>query len=122
MRWHACSYQREHQWNLSVQLRHMLDESTTRTSPAEQGQAAGPEFNGPVLPSSVRLLQSTVSEPNTNFIQLLIEYPDMTTYDQRTDLESNNPKWRSLFAEQPDSPHRLVSAELLSEIVPKAPL
>lgn len=86
------------------------------------GQAAGPEFNGPVLPSSVRLFRSTVPGPNTNFIQLLIEYPDMATYGQRTDFESSNPKWRSLFAEQPDSPHRLVSVELLSEIVPKAPL
>lgn len=86
------------------------------------GQAAGPEFDGPVLPSSVRQFRCTVPGPSTNFIQLFIEYPDMTAYGRRTDFENNNHKWRALFAEQPDSPQRLVSVELLSEIGPNVPL
>ncbi|MBV6271355.1 hypothetical protein KVP09_00285 [Alcaligenaceae bacterium CGII-47] len=85
------------------------------------GQAAGPEFDSPVLPSSVRLFRCVVPGPDTHIIQLFIEYPDMTAYGQRTDFENNNFKWRALFAEQPDSPQRLVSVELLSEIVPSAP-
>lgn len=85
------------------------------------GQAASPEFNSPTMPSSVRLFRCIVPGPDTNAIQLFIEYPDMATYGRRTDFESNNPKWRALFVEQPDSPQRLVSVELLSEIMPSAP-
>ncbi|WP_309044324.1 hypothetical protein [Marinobacter sediminicola] len=86
------------------------------------GQAASPEFDSPVMPSSVRLFRCIVPGPDTSSIQLFIEYPDMAAYGRRTDFENNNPKWRALFSEQPDSPQRLVSVELLSEIVPSAPL
>ena len=84
-------------------------------------QAASPRFNSSVMPSSVRLFRSTVPGPDTKFIQLLIEYPDMAAYGQRTTFESNSSEWHTLFAEHPDSPQRLVSVELLSEVVPNAP-
>lgn len=40
------------------------------------GQAASPEFNSSVKPSSVRLFGYTVPGPDANFIQLFIELPD----------------------------------------------
>ena len=86
------------------------------------GQAAGTEFNSPTMPSSVRLFRSVVPGPDASHIQLFIEYPDMAAYGQRTDFEANNHQWRALFAEQANSPQRLVSVELLSEVVPSAPL
>lgn len=82
------------------------------------GQAASPAFNSPTMPKSVRLFRSTVPGPDTNFIQLLIEYPDMAAYGERTTFETNNAEWRELFTESPDSPQRLVSVELLTEILP----
>lgn len=84
-------------------------------------QAASPRFNSSVMPSSVRLFRSTVPGPATRFIQLLIEYPDMAAYGQRTTFENNSSEWHTLFTEHPDSPQRLVSVELLSEVVPNAP-
>src|SRR5262249_38051240 len=89
---------------------------------AKLGEAASPKFSGPVMPQSVRLFRSTVPGPDTHSVQLFIEYPDMAAYGARTTFESNNAEWRELFAEGPDSPQRLVSVELLSEIVPDAPL
>lgn len=85
-------------------------------------QAAGTEFHSPAMSSVVRLFRNTVPGPATGFIQLLIEYPDMAAYGQRTTFEDNNPAWRELFAEDEDSPQRLVSVELLSEVMPGAPL
>ena len=85
-------------------------------------QAASPEFDSAVMPSVVRLFRSTVPGPAASFIQLLIEYPDMAAYGQRTTFEDNNPAWRELFAEGEDSPQRLVSVELLSEVMPGASL
>ena len=89
---------------------------------AKLGQAASSKFNSPVMPSAVRIFRCTVPGPDTNFIQLFIEYPDMAAYGHRTIFEGNNSEWRELFTEYPDSPQRLVSVELLSEIVPSAPL
>ncbi|MBW7834194.1 MAG: hypothetical protein H3C29_13370 [Simplicispira suum] len=84
-------------------------------------QAASPEFNSPSMPSAVRLFQSTVPGPASQGIQLHIEYPDMAAYGQRTTFEDNNPAWRALFAEDADSPQRLVSVELLTQLLPGAP-
>lgn len=69
------------------------------------------------MPSSVRLFRPTAPGPDISFIQLLIEYPNMATYGHRTDFENNNPTWRELLTERPASPQKLVSVELLSEIV-----
>ena len=89
---------------------------------AKLGDAANAKFSSPVMPTSVRLFRSTVPGPDTNFIQLFIEYPDMAAYGQRTSVEGNNREWRKLFTEYSDSPQRLVSVELLSEVLPSAPL
>lgn len=86
------------------------------------GQAASDKFNSTVMPSAVRLFRCTVPGPETHFVQLFIEYPDMAAYGHRTTFEGNNSDWRELFTENPDSPQRLVSVELLSEIVPNASL
>lgn len=88
---------------------------------ATLAKAASPEFNSPAMPSSVRLFRSTVPGPDDNHIQLFIEYPDVTAYGRRANFEQDNPTWRALFTERPDSPQRLVSVELLSEVVAGAP-
>jgi hypothetical protein len=49
---------------------------------------------------------------------MLIEYEDMAAYGARTAFENSNPEWKCLFAAAPDSPERLVSVELLTEISP----
>jgi hypothetical protein len=85
-------------------------------------QAADPKFNSPVMPKTMRLFRSTVPGPDTSSVQLLIEYTDMEAYGARTTFENNNPEWRELFSEKTDSLQQLVSVELLSEIVPNAPL
>jgi len=83
---------------------------------AKLRSAADEKFVSPVMPDSVRLFNSAVPGPDTRYITMLIEYPDMAAYGARTDYERTNPEWRKLFAEQADSPQRLVSVELLAEI------
>lgn len=78
--------------------------------------AASPRFNSLVMPSSVRLLRSTVPGPDTGAVILMIEYTDMAAYGARTAYEQSNAEWRDLFAATPDSPETLVSVELLSEM------
>ena len=78
--------------------------------------AADKKFVSPVMPDSVRLFNQAVAGPDARCITMLIEYPDMAAYGARTDYERTNPEWRNLFAEKADSPERLVSVELLTEI------
>jgi hypothetical protein len=59
-----------------------------------------------------------VPGPDTGHIVMLIEYDKMAAYGARTDFETNNPDWGKLFAASADSPERLVSVELLTEIDP----
>lgn len=87
---------------------------------AKLQRAASPEFDSPVMPSGVRLFRSTVPGPDTGPVLLFIEYPDMAAYGARTAWEQSNPAWRQLFAAGPDSPERLVSVQLLSELPPGA--
>jgi hypothetical protein len=79
--------------------------------------AAGPKFNSPVMPSSVRLFRSTVTGPDTGPVILMIDYPDMAAYGARTAFENSNSDWKKLFAAQPDSAETLISVELLTEMV-----
>ncbi len=85
---------------------------------AKLGQAAAPKFNSPVMPKSFRLFRSTVPGPDTGNVVMLIEYEDMAAYGARTAFENSNPEWKRLFAAAPDSPERLVSVELLTEVSP----
>jgi len=85
---------------------------------AKLQQAAGPEFNSPVMPKSFRLFRSTVPGPDTGHVVMLIEYEDMAAYGARTTFENSNVEWRRLFAVTPNSPERLVSVELLTEFSP----
>lgn len=79
-------------------------------------QAAGAQFNSPVMPQSVRLFRSSVPGPDTRQIILDIEYADMAAYGARTVFETNDAEWRELFASRPDSPEQLVSVALLTEL------
>ena len=78
--------------------------------------AAAPQFASPVMPTSGRLLRSTVPGPDQNRYALLLEYPDMAAYGARNTWENANTAWRALFDETPDAPQRLVSVELLSDV------
>jgi len=89
---------------------------------AKLGQAASPKFNSAAMPKSVRLFRSMVPGPHTSSIQLFVEYADMAAYGARAEFEGNNPEWQALFDETTDSPQKLVSVELLSEVIPSAPL
>jgi NIPSNAP len=83
---------------------------------AKLQRAAGPKFNSPVMPQAVRLFRSIVPGPDTGSVILVIEYPDMAAYGARTAFENSNREWKELFAAQPDSPEKLISVELLSEL------
>ena len=85
---------------------------------AKLGIAAGSQFDSPVMPQAVRLFRSTVPGPDTGPIILMIEYPDMAAYGERTAFENANPQWKLLFAAQPDSPETLLSVELLTSFEP----
>lgn len=85
---------------------------------AKLAKAGGPEFVSDVVPKSFRLFRSTVPGPDTGHIVMLIEYEDMAAYGARTTFENQHPDWRRLFAQQPDSPERLISVELLTEFSP----
>jgi hypothetical protein len=85
---------------------------------AKLGEAASPKFNSPVMPRGVRLFRSVVPGPSTSSIQLFIEYDDMEVYGARTAFEHRNAEWQALFNETADSPQKLVSVTLLSEIIP----
>ena len=83
---------------------------------AKLARAGSPEFVSPVMPKSVRLFRSTVPGPDTSSIVLHIEYDDMAAYGARTAYENDNREWRRLFEATADSPEKLVSVELLSEL------
>jgi hypothetical protein len=83
---------------------------------AKLQQAASPKFVSPVMPSGGRLLRSTVPGPDTAGVVLFIEYDDMAAFGARNAWEQANPEWRALFAADSDSPERLVSVELLTDI------
>ena len=53
--------------------------------------------------SSLHACRSTLEDP---------------TYGARTAFENSNPQWRKLFEAKSDSPERLVSVELLTEMTP----
>lgn len=78
--------------------------------------AASPEFTSPVMPLGARLFRSTVPGPDTAGVTLILEYADMAAFGARNAWENANPMWRELFAATSDSPERLLSVELLSEI------
>lgn len=82
---------------------------------AKLGEAAGPQFDSPVMPRSVRLLRSAVPGPDTAGLSLLIEYDDMAAYGARTAFENGNKEWLALFEAKEDSPETLVSVELFTE-------
>ncbi|HEY2109122.1 MAG TPA: hypothetical protein VGH17_04430 [Candidatus Acidoferrales bacterium] len=48
----------------------------------------------------------------------MIEYEDMAAYGARTAFENANAQWRKLFEAKSDSPERLVSVELMTEMTP----
>jgi hypothetical protein len=81
-------------------------------------KAASPEFNSTVMPKGVRLFRSAVPGPDTGGLILVIQYEDMAAYGARTAFENSNAAWRKLFEANPDSPERLVSVELLTEMAP----
>jgi hypothetical protein len=83
---------------------------------AKLGEAASPKFDSPVMPLGARLLRSTVPGPDTGGVTLMLEYADMAALGARNAWENANPEWRKLFSAAPDSPERLVSVELLTEI------
>jgi hypothetical protein len=83
---------------------------------AKLQQAAGPEFQSPVMPRAVRLLRNAVPGPDTTSLILHIEYDDMAAYGARTAWENQNPAWQELFAARPDSPEELESVQLLVEL------
>jgi hypothetical protein len=85
---------------------------------AKLAEAAGPKFNSPVMPQSVRLFRSTVPGPDTGPIILMIEYPDMAAYGARTAFENTNADWKRLFGSRPESPETLISVELLTSFEP----
>lgn len=79
-------------------------------------EAGSARFTSPVMPLSVRMFRSTVPGPDTAGLKLMIEYADMAAYGARTSFENANAEWRRLFEATPESPERLVSVELLSEL------
>ncbi|HEY6374831.1 MAG TPA: NIPSNAP family protein [Edaphobacter sp.] len=83
---------------------------------AKLQRAASPDFNSQVMPRGIRLMRSTVPGPDTGPVYLMIEYADMAAYGARTAYENANPAWKQLFAATPDSPERLVSVELFTEM------
>lgn len=83
---------------------------------AKLTRAGGPEFQSPIMPRTVRLFRNTVPGPETEGVTLMIEYDDMVSYGARTAYESGNAAWRALFEAAPDSPERLRSVQLMTEI------
>ena len=83
---------------------------------AKLQEAASSKFTSGIMPQSVKLFRNTVPGPDTDHVILHIEYKDMAAYGARTDFEISNGAWRELFAAKPDSPERLVSVEILTEL------
>jgi len=81
--------------------------------------AGSPKFESPVMPISFKIFRCTVPGPDTSQLILHIEYEDMTAYGARTAYENDNTEWKVLFEAAPDSPERLVSVELLTEVRPQ---
>ncbi len=85
---------------------------------AKLQRAASPDFNSPIMPQGIRLMRSTVPGPDTGAIYLMIEYADMAAYGARTAYENANPAWKQLFEATEDSPEKLISVELFTEMQP----
>ena len=83
---------------------------------AKLGKAASPEFTSASMPVSVKLFRNSVPGPDTSQVILHIEYADMAAYGARTDFEIDHTAWQELFGAKPDSPERLVSVEILTEL------
>jgi len=83
---------------------------------AKLQEAASPKFTSEVMPESIKLFRNSVPGPDTEHVILHIEYKDMAAYGARTDFEINNGAWRELFAAKMDSPERLLSVEILTEL------
>jgi hypothetical protein len=81
-------------------------------------KAAGRRFHSNVMPKNVRLFRNAVPGPDIAGMILMIEYEDMAAYGARTAFENSNAEWRELFEAKPDSPERLISVQLLTEITP----
>jgi NIPSNAP protein len=81
-------------------------------------EAADPKFTSPVMPKSVRVLRTTVPGPDTGVI-VMLEYEDMAAYGARTAFEQANQDWQRLFEPAANAPEKLVSVELLTEVVPE---
>jgi hypothetical protein len=85
---------------------------------AKLATAADSKFSSKVMPKSVRLFRNTVPGPDTDQVILIIEYEDMAAYGVRTTYENSNREWKELFASKPDSPEKLISVQLLTELNP----
>jgi hypothetical protein len=85
---------------------------------AKLAEAASPRFTSPVMPTGVRLYKSSVPGPDTSLVILHIEYDDMAAYGARTAYENGNAEWKKLFEAKADSPEKLLSVELLTELSP----
>lgn len=83
---------------------------------AKLQQAAGQEFERPVMPKAVRLLRNAVPGPDTTSLILHIEYDDMAAYGARTAYENQDPAWQELFAAKPESPEEMESVSWFVEL------
>ncbi len=81
-------------------------------------EAAEAKFTSPVMPKSVRILRTTVPGPDTGVI-VMLEYEDMAAYGARTAFEQASQDWQRLFEPSATAPEKLVSVELLTEVVPE---
>lgn len=81
---------------------------------AKLGKAADPKFNSASMPSNVRLYRDTVPGPETELVELHLEYESMAAFGARNDFEHTNKEWQELFALKDDSPEVLVSVRLLT--------
>jgi hypothetical protein len=83
---------------------------------AKLSAAVEPRFNSAVMAKNVRVYQDTVPGPESEFIEIHIEYENMSAFGARNDFEHKNIEWQQLFAPREDSPEILVSTRLLTEM------
>lgn len=81
------------------------------------GAAVDPKFESAVMAKNVRVYHDTVPGPESEFVEIHIEYESMSAFGARNDFEHRNVEWQQLFAPRGDSPETLVSVRLLTEMV-----
>ena len=103
---------------MSVLVRFIYEVQPSRFNDfmAKLREAASPKFTSESMPVSVRLYRNSVPGSDTGQVVLHIEYRDMAAYGARTDFEINTAAWRELFGAKHDSPERLLSVEILTEL------